>query len=399
MTYIAYRVYLPRTEITLGECHLVKISRIETFTYWIEWCNWLFVRVSTDEGLYGWGEGSLHGAIKSVETAIHELEPVLIGQDPSGAERHWQAMYHAWRWRGGPTLFSAMGALDMALWDLEGKRLGVPVYRLLGGPLRTRLRGYASHWLHDATTPQQAHDGAREAVRRGFTAFKWGPFQPAKLRENESSAIARATEMMAAAREGAGPDTEIFIECGERLSPRTAPIAAHRFLPYRPGWFEEPIPFENAQAMARLQKEMPVPIATGERLLSRWEFRELIDEGGCKIIQPDLMHAAGITEVRKIATLADTAYIPVAPHNPGGPICMLAAMHLAASIPNFLILEQMEDERALRDQLCTNPVVFRDGFFELPTAPGLGTDLNLDVLASHGFQPQPVSGSSESLWR
>jgi galactonate dehydratase len=377
----------------------VKIAKIETFKYWIEWCNWLFVKVTTDEGLYGWGEGSLHGALESVETAIHELEPVLLGKDPSGPERHWQAMYHAWRWRGGPTLFTAMGALDIALWDLEGKRLGVPVYRLLGGPFRERLRAYASHWLPGVTTPQQACEGAKEAVRRGFTAFKWGAFNGQRLRENESRAIAQAAELMAAAREGAGPEVDIFVECGEKLSPRTAVLAAQAFAPYRPGWFEEPIPFENARAMVRLQEQMPVPIATGERLLSRWEYRELLEGGGCKIIQPDVMHAAGITEVRKICTLADTYYIPVAPHNPGGPICTLAAMHVAAAIPNFYILEQMEDERPVRDALCTVPVRFREGFFELPTEPGLGTDLNLEVLKERRFRPQPVSGSTESLWK
>ena len=265
LTYIAYRVYLPRIHIILRESHLVKISRIETFTYWIEWCNWLFVRVSTDEGLYGWGEGSLHGAIRSVETAIHELEPVLIGQDPSGAERHWQAMYHAWRWRGGPTLFSAMGALDMALWDLEGKRLGVPVYRLLGGPLRTRLRGYASHWLHDASTPQQAFDGAREALRRGFTGFKWSPFHPAKLRENESSAIARAAEMMAAAREGAGPDTEILSSVGSasRRGQRPSPLIV--FSPTARAGSRSPSPSRTHGLWRACRKRCPcrLPLASG----------------------------------------------------------------------------------------------------------------------------------------
>jgi len=377
----------------------MKITKIETYKYWIKWCNWLFVKVSTDEGVYGWGEGSLHGAIESVETAIHELGAVLIGKDPSGPERHWQAMYHAWRWRGGPTLYTAMAALDIALWDIEGKRLGVPVYRLLGGPFRMQLRGYASHWLSGITTPEEAYEGAREATRRGFTAFKWGPFNPTKLRENEAKALTDAAALMAAAREGAGAETEIFVECGERLSPRTAILAARAFLPYRPGWFEEPIPFENARAMIRLQQEMPVPIATGERLLSRWEYRELLEGGGCKIAQPDLMHAAGITEVRKIASLADTYYIPIAPHNPGGPICTLAAMHLVAAIPNFLILEQMEEERELRDALCTVPVVFENGHFALPTGPGLGTDLNLDLLQEHDFRPQPAADSSESLWR
>jgi galactonate dehydratase len=376
----------------------MKIVKIETFKYWANWCNWLFVKVSTDEGLYGWGEGSLHGAIESVETAIHELGAVLVGQDPSGVERHWQAMYHAWRWRGGPTLMTALGALDIALWDLEGKRLGVPVYRLLGGPYRSALRVYSSHWLAGATTAEQAHAGAQEAIRRGFSAFKWSPFDAETLRSNERRAIAQAASLMAAARDGAGPEAEIFVECAERLSPRTAVLAARAMLPYWPGWFEEPIPFENAKAMVQLQRELPVPIATGERLLSRWEVRPLLEEGGCQVLQPDVMHAGGLTEVKRIAALADTYYIPVAPHNPGGPICNLAAMHLAAAIPNFLILEEMEGERTLRDEVCTEPVRYAAGLFELPTGPGLGTDLKLDVLAEHSFRPQPVSRSSESLW-
>ena len=221
----------------------MKITAIETHVYWIEWCNWLFVKVITDEGLYGWGEGSPHGAVASVEAAVHELGDTLIGQDPAGVERHWQAMYHAWHWRGGPTLFTALGALDVALWDLEGKRLGVPVYRLLGGPYRARLKVYASHWLAGAQTPEQARGGAEEAAQCGFSGFKWGPFSRQRLRENKAREIARATDIMAAAQEGAGPEAEILVECGERL-------------------------------------------------LSRWENRELIEGGGCKVIQPDVMHGA-----------------------------------------------------------------------------------------------------------
>jgi galactonate dehydratase len=175
-------------------------------------------------------------------------------------------------------------------------------------------------------------------------------------------------------------------------------LAAHALAPYRPGWFEEPIPFENPKVMVQLQRELPVPIATGERLLSRWEVRSLLEDGGCKILQPDVMHAGGITEMKRMSVLADTYYIPIAPHNPGGPICMLAAMHVAAAIPNFYILEQMEDERPLRDQLCTRPVGYNTGMFELPTEPGLGTDLVLDALADRGFRPQPLSSRSDSLW-
>ncbi len=376
----------------------MKIIGVETFKCWVEWRNWLFVRVSTDEGLYGWGEATMPGPVESVEAAIHEMKAVLIGQDPAGVERHWQAMYWGWRRRGGEILSTALAGLDIALWDLEGKRLGVPLYRLLGGPHRSMLRVYASRWLRNAETAEEAHHGAAEAVRRGFTGLKWTPFSSARLRENETKAIAHATELMAAARAGAGSETEIYVDCLEQLSPRTAILAGRAFEPYRPGWFEEPIPFENARAMAVLQKDLPIPIATGERLLSRWEFRELLEEGACKIIQPDVVHAGGITELRKIASLADIYYVPVAPHNAGGPICNLATVHLAASIPNFLVLEQMEEERALRDAFCTNPVKYENGFFHVPNGPGLGSDLRLEELEARAFKPQPGSWSTECRW-
>ncbi|MGH7922487.1 MAG: mandelate racemase/muconate lactonizing enzyme family protein, partial [Candidatus Dormibacteraceae bacterium] len=271
----------------------MKVVAIDVFKHWASWCNWLFVRVSTDEGLVGWGEGSLHGAIGSVETAIGELSPLLLGEDPSGPERHWQRLYHAWRWRGGPVQQTAISALDTALWDLEGKRLGVPVYRLLGGPIATRFRSYASHWLEGAETPEQVQEAVGEAVGRGFTGFKWSPFGERWWGDGEERGIRRAAALMEAARDAAGPDVDIFIECGERLSPRTAVRAAEALGPFHPGWLEEPIPFENPEAMARLQREIAVPIATGERLLSRWDYRELLAQGGCKVIQPDVMHAAG----------------------------------------------------------------------------------------------------------
>jgi len=377
----------------------MRVTGVKTYKFWVDWCNWLLVRVDTDEGLYGWGEGSLHGSIEAVETAIHELAAYLVGKDPAGVERHWQGMYHAWRWRGGPVLMTALAALDLALWDIEGKRLGVPVYRLLGGPYREQLRCYASHWLSGVQTPAQAEAGAREAIRRGFSAFKWSAFSRSLLRENEGRALHRATELMEAARAGAGPDADVMIECAELLSPRTAILAAQALLPYHPYWFEEPIPFENARVMAQLQRDLPVPIATGERLLSRWEFRELLEQSGCRIIQPDLMHAAGISECRRIAALADLHYISVAPHNSGGPIETLAAIHLAASIPNFLVLEQMELEQDARARICTDPPLIENGHFRLPTKPGLGTDIHLDVVESLQFKPQPVSNSTESLWR
>ena len=376
----------------------MKITSVETFKVWVDWCNWLFVRIDTDEGLSGWGEASLHGAIESVETAIREFAGHLVGLDPAGPEQHWHRLYNAWRWRGGAVFMTALAALDVALWDLEGKRLGVPVHRLLGGAHRQRLRVYASHWLSGVRTPEAAFAGAQEAVRRGFTGFKCSPFTYDGLRRNETAELRLAAEIVGAAREGAGPDADIFIECGELLSPRLAVRLDDLLLPHRPGWFEEPIPFENARAMAQLQRELRTPIATGERLLSRYEYRELIEEAGCRIIQPDLMHAGGFTEIRRIASHADTYYISVAPHNPGGPICTAAAMHLAAAIPNFFILEQMEPQRATRDRASRPAIRFEDGHFLLPYGPGLGIEPDLAALAEMPFQAQPRAERPGALY-
>jgi galactonate dehydratase len=377
----------------------MRVTGVTTFKAWVDWCGWLLVRVETDEGLAGWGEGSLHGAMGAVEAQIHELAQHLVGHDPAGPERHWHRMYHAWRWRGGATAMTALAALDIALWDLEGKRLGVPVARLLGGVQRTRLPVYASHWLTGVSTPEAARAGAQEARRRGFRGFKFIPVTYERLRQDEAAAIRLAAALMQAAREGAGEDGEIHVECSEFLSPRTAIALEAALRPFRPAWLEEPLPFENAAALCALQKAVPTPIATGERLLSRFEVRELLEGGGCRVLQPDLMHAGGLTECRKIAAYADTHYVPIAPHNPAGPICNAAAMHLAAAIPNFLVLEQMEDQRAIRDRCSQQPIVLEDGHFLLPDRPGLGVEPDLDALAAYPWRPQPRREREGSIWR
>ncbi|MEX2426444.1 MAG: mandelate racemase/muconate lactonizing enzyme family protein, partial [Thermomicrobiaceae bacterium] len=298
----------------------------------------------------------------------------------------------------GPTLMSAMAALDIALWDIEGKRLGVPVSRLLGGQVRNSLRVYASHAFDGVQNASEERDRIQEFQRRGYAGFKFVAFDADSMRRNENRALAHAAERMAAMREAAGDDMEIYIECAERLSPRTVRQAARLFEPYRPAWFEEPIPFENIEEMGRVQSEISIPVATGERLLHRWDFSRLLDSGGCRVIQPDLMHAGGITEVRKIAMLADMHYVPVAPHNPGGPIATLATMHLSAAIPNFLVLEQMEQERAIRDAISTRPVQIVNGHFVVPTEPGLGTEIDVDRLKDYPFRPQPQSGIRSTVW-
>lgn len=374
------------------------VSNIETFQYSIGWVHWVFVRITDSDGVEGWGEASLHGPISPVVAAIQEYAQHLLLQDATGPERHWYRLYNAWRWRGGAVYMTAMSAIDIALWDMEARRLGVPLYRLFGGPHRTSLRTYASHWLQDAETPEQAYEGAKEAVRRGFGGFKWCPFRFDQLRADPYGAQLRAGELMAAAREGAGQKTEIYIECGEMLSPRSAPAFLDVLAPYRPGWIEEPFPFEGPHSIARLQSETSIPIAVGERLLSRFEFRELLEKGGCRIIQPDIMHGGGFTELRRIAALAETYQVAVAPHNPGGPICTAASMHLAASLPNFLVLEQIEPDRALRDKACSVPPRLDDGCLHLSDAPGLGLQPDLEVMAELNAAEPPRKERAGSLF-
>ena len=357
--------------------------------------------ILTEQGLIGWGETYGIVAPEAVRAIVEDvIAPVLEGRDPSAPAVIHEDLYDLMRVRGyfGGFYLDALAAVDIALWDLLGKRLGVPVHRLLGGAHRDRVRAYASHWLSGAETPEQAAEGAREAVRRGFTAFKWVAVTHERLRDNETAAIERATRLMAAAREAVGPGVDIMVECSEFLSPRTAERLDRALAPYDPFWFEEPIPYENAKAMAQLQSRIRTPIATGERLLSRHEFRELLELGGCRVLQPDIMHCGGFTEMRRIAALADTWYVPLAPHNPGGPICVAASLHLSAAIPNFLILEQMEPQRATRDRLSHPPLILEDGYFQVPDAPGLGVEPDLEAIQAIAAQPQPRRERSGSIY-
>src|SRR5579875_14573 len=374
----------------------MKITKIERFTVWAKWCNWYFVRLETDDGLTGWGEGSLHGPLDAVDAAVDQLGGVLLGQEFEGTEAAWQHLYHAWRWRAGSVAHTALSAFDLALWDLEGKHLGVPVYRLLGGAIRPDVPAYSSHWLYNSTDPADAFEQAKLTVHDGFSAFKWGLPRVWDNRDVASS-IGRAVDILTAAREGAGSGCRIYIDCSEVLTRETARRLDRALERFDIGWLEEPLPFENPKALVQLSREIRTPIATGERLLSRWEYRELLEEGGCAVIQPDVMHAGGLTEVRKIAAAADTYFIPVAPHNPAGPIATLAGIHLGLALPNFLTLETMADEQELRDLISVSPVNFHRGVFQRPELPGLGTELDTEQLRKMAGKRQPA-GEAPRLW-
>ncbi len=278
-------------------------------------------------------------------------------------------MYRHAFYRGGPVLTSVVSGIDMALWDIKGKALGVPVYELLGGPTRTRMRVYA-HVAH----------ARRRAARKqeGFTAFKTGVFKerPARIVETPGF-VKKMAERFAALREAVGDECDIGIDFHGAISPQTAKLLIKALEPYQPMFVEEPVKCQNVDVMADIARGTHLPIATGERIFTKWGFREILEKGAATILQPDLCHAGGITEVRLIAGMAEAYYAAIAPHNPLGPISLAAGLQLAASIPNFLCQEQV----SLGDGYIKKPFKVVDGYVDLPNGPGLGIELDEDAMA------------------
>lgn len=331
--------------------------------------RWLFLKIHTDAGIVGLGEPITEGRALTCREAVKEIEPYLIGKDPRAVAHHWQAIYRHAFYRGGPILTSALSGIDQALWDIKGKALGVPVYELLGGPTRNRVRVY-SH----ARTPQ----AIIEDKKRGFTAFKTGPAKRRPARYIESpSEIAYAVERFAELRKAAGPDCDIGIDFHGAISPAHAKMLIKAYEPYTPMFIEEPCQAQNHDVMAEIARSTHLPIATGERVFTKWGFREVLEKKAATILQPDLCHAGGITEVRLIAGMAEAYYASVAPHNPLGPISLAAGVQIAASIPNFLIQEQV----SLGEGYIKKPFTVRAGYLDLPTAPGLGIELDENAMA------------------
>jgi galactonate dehydratase len=296
------------------------------------------------------------------------MEPYLIGKDARKIIHHWQALYRHSFYRGGPILTSALSGLDQALWDIKGKALGVPVYELLGGPTRDRIRVYA-------------HAGSAELIKKakaqGFTAFKTGVKNATQSGVIASQKfIEEATEAFAELKSAAGKDGDVGIDFHGAISPQTASLLIKSLEPYQPFFIEEPVNCQNVDIMAGIARETVLPIATGERIFTKWGFREILEKGAASILQPDLCHAGGIFEGRIIAGMAEAYYAAIAPHNPLGPISLASGLQLAACIPNFLCQEQV----TLGEGYLKKPFVVKDGHVETPTGPGLGIELDDDAI-------------------
>lgn len=349
----------------------MKITRLETF---LVKPRWLFLKVHTDEGLIGLGEPILEGRALTCATAVSELEPYLIGKDPTRVMHHWQAMYRHAFYRGGPILTSALSGVEQALWDITGKSLGVPVYKLLGGPLRNRIRCYASA---RADSEENAVKDVKALVKEGYTAIKTGISSRQGSRIVETKAfVDRAVSIYAAMREAAGPKVDIPIDFHGALNPQTSLLLIKALEQYQPFFIEEPVQCQNVDILAELAHKTHIPIATGERVFTKWGFREILEKKAASILQPDLSHAGGIFECRIIAGMAESYYVGIAPHCPLGPIARAACLHLDASIPNFVIQER----GSFGVGYLKEPFIQKKGFLEIPKKPGLGIELDEDAM-------------------
>ena len=361
----------------------MKITEVKTSIMHGTARNWLFVKILTDEGIHGWGEGTLEGQEKTVEQAIHMLAPRIVGQDATQIEKHWQVLYRHGFWRGGVVLNSAISAIDQALWDIKGKALGVPVYQLLGGATRDRIRAY---------THASGVEDAKKYADAGFTAIKTGGWHT-NANIDERQVVSKLRQKIAAMRKALGPNVDIMIDNHGRSRPALAIRQIQAVEEFGLLFFEEAVPPDNLDSMAEVRRvPFQTDLATGERLFTRWGYKDLLERQLVDVIQPDVCHCGGISELRRIAAAAETYYTLVAHHNPNGPIATAASIQLAAAMPNFLILEFAQTP-TWHDRVQVEPLKVVNGYFELPTKPGLGVELDEKVITSRPYDARPYEGA------
>jgi galactonate dehydratase len=347
--------------------------------------NFTIVEIGTDEGIVGIGDCTNWPVGDSLPHVVKELGQYIIGQDPFNIEKLWQDMYRASNYVGLAGLaVTAISGIEIALWDIVGKALNVPVYKLIGGRCRDRIKCYANYWTM-GMEPSAYAEAAKQVVAEGYGALKFYavPGQPAGdslSRSYDLQQIKQLSRLVGAVREAVGPEVEVFVECGGKLDFYTAERVLYSLRGYEVGFVEEPIPPSNMEAMAKLRALGHAPIASGERLFTAYDFRRLLELQAVSVIQPDIVRTGGISEMKKIAAIAEAYYTPVAPHNSNSPVSTVAGLHFAASTPNFLIMEHFTIDVAWRDIMITPALKVVDGYMELPEKPGLGIEVDTAFL-------------------
>ena len=355
--------------------------------------NWIFVKVETDDGHHGWGEAySQYDRDRSITAHVEEMGRYLVGRDPFHIKHFTQIAFddYAAR-RGSLEFYSALSGIEAALWDIVGKATGQPVYNLLGGPVRDRIRVYANGWYYKMTEPDEYARAAEKVIEQGFTALKMdpvsGPWRNYISRQQEL----RSVEVLKAVRDAVGPDVDILLDLHRRLSPMHAISLAARYEEFEPYYYEEPCMWENVEALAEIKASVNLPIVTGEAIYAKAGFRPIFQAGAADIINPDVASCGGILELKEIAAMAEPYYVAVSPHNYNSTTVALAAtVQASALMPNFVITEYFLPFVELGREICPGMLAPVNGYIDLPTAPGLGVDLDEEALARHPGKPFPL---------
>jgi galactonate dehydratase len=377
----------------------MRIVEIETYLVGNPWKNWLFVRLLTDEGIHGIGEGSLGHLSKTVEAAIHEMKPFVVGLDVFQTELLVSTLSRNVYADGGQIKMCAISAIEIACWDAIGKALHQPVYNLVGGACHDRIPAYVNGWYRCPRTPVAFAAAAKEAVRRGYFALKFDPFGAAAGRL-EPAEEDLAMDLVAAVREAVGPHVHLAVEAHSRFTTSNAVRIGQRLEPFRLAWFEEPVPHGNIQAMIEVARRISTPVGTGESFSSKHQLAELLRHDVIDIINFEPLHMGGILGSRKAADMVDAHYGTVIPHAAQGPICTLACLHIDAATPNAWLQETFESyNEAWELDLLTAFPKLTAGYFELPSGPGLGADLNLDEVRKHPYHENPDVTLYEEEWQ
>jgi len=367
----------------------MKITDIKTFVVDCFRTNWAFVKVYTDEGIDGVGEATLEYKEKALVGAVEHIKDVLVGKDPTNIEQIYHDTYRDSYWRCGPVLMSALSAVEVALWDILGKSLGVPVYKLLGGKTNEKVRIYVNGWFAGAKTPGEFGEKAKIAVQRGVTAMKWDPFGKTYM-DISNRDLDTALRCVAAVREAVGNEVDLLIEGHGRFNVPTGIKIARELEQFKPMFFEEPVPPDNLAALKAVRDKSPVAISAGERLYNLRQYKDMFDLRAADYVQPDISHAGGLMELKKISALAEMHYTGFAPHNPSGPVANAATLQLAGCCTNFSILEIMYSDVPWRADVTNEDLKYEDGYIYVPDKPGIGIEINEEACLAHPYQPHTL---------
>lgn len=375
----------------------MKIADIRAYTMDAFRTNWTFIKVETDEGLYGWGEASLGTRENALEGCVTDLKRMVVGRNPLEIEKMWFEVYRDSYWKGGPVFLSALSGIEIAMWDIVGKYYNTPLYNLLGGKMRDKVKMYANAWFTGARTPEEFAQSAKKTVAAGIGALKWDPFGKAHMTLSLEE-MQDAINCVGAVRDAVGPNVELLIECHGRFNPYTAIEMTRQLATFKPMLIEEPVQPDNMDSLALVRKKSPVPIAAGERIYSKYMFWDALHKEAIDIAQPDIFHTGGILETKKIAAMCEACHIPVSCHNPSGPVSNAAILQLAACVPNFLIHEIMITDGSFRSAITNEEVVFENGYIKIPDGrPGIGIEINEEEVLKRPYKPRDLRHYTGSL--